>query len=94
MDCGLTGQMGGKMAETWQNCPKIPFLSHVWAILPFFPHFTGEAHIHCSAILPDFEPKARKQSVAGQRDRSGENNALVTIQGAAPKIAPYRDERV
>ena len=43
---------------------------------PFFPHFPGEAKIHSSTILPDFGPKARKQSVAGQWDRSGENNAL------------------
>ena len=38
-----------------------------------FSHFLASfAKIHFSATLPDFGPKARKQSVAGQQDRSGE----------------------
>ena len=97
MDCGLTRQMAGKMAEKWRNGPKIrffePFSDDFPIFWPFFAPLPGEAKIHFSAILPDFGPKARKQSVAGQRDRSGENNALVKIQGVAPKLDPYRDER-
>ena len=51
---------------------------------PFFPHFPGEAKIHLPAIVPGFGTKARKQSVAGQRDGNGENNALVVKYRALP----------
>ena len=81
--------MDGKMAEKWKNGQKTFF----WAILGwfsrfpafFFPHFPGEAKIHLPAIVPGFGTKARKQSVAGQQDGNGENNALVKYRALPPK---------
>ena len=57
--------------------------SHFPAIFPPLP---PEAKIHSSTILPDL------QSVAGQRDRSGEDNALGKYRALPQKIDPYRDE--
>ena len=45
--------------------PYFLFFSH------FSAHLLGEAITHFSATSPDFGPKARKQSVAGQRDHKG-----------------------
>ena len=73
MDFRLTGEVGEKKAGKRENHPKMAQKKGFLAIFPVFSHFSvhlpGEAAIHFSAISPDFGPKTRKQSVAGQRDR-------------------------
>ena len=76
MDFRLTGagEVGEKMAGKWGKSPeKMAQKCHFWSISPFFSRFSahlpGVAITHFSAIFPDFGPKTRKQSVAGQQDR-------------------------
>ena len=78
------------MAEKSKNGPKISFFEPLTCdFFPFSGHCSptspGEAKIHFSALLPDFGPKARKQPVAGQRNRSGENSALGKYRTLPPK---------
>ena len=51
------------MAQEWDFWASFPFFSY------YFAHVPSEATIHFSAIFPQFRPKVRKQSVAGQRER-------------------------
>ena len=79
------------MAKKWVVAsPKNGWKTEKWTKNDIFEPFLGDFS-HFPAIFPPlprwsenpffgnfarFRPKARKQSVAGQRDRSGENNTL------------------
>ena len=67
------GKWGKKLPENGKNRPKMArkmsFLVHFPFFSHFFAHLPGEAITHFLAISPNFGPKTRKQSVAGQRDR-------------------------
>ena len=69
------------MAENGKNGTKI-------LLFPFSGHFfSPTSPVRRKSIFLQFCP------ISG-RDRSGENDALVKMQGVAPKIEnPYRDER-
>ena len=59
---------GWKMADNW---PGIPFLSHFWAMCPFFSHLLHFPVRPKSISRPFFSPfraEARNRSVEGPRD--------------------------
>ena len=67
MDFRLTGKLGEKMAEKWGKVARKWLKNGIWGpFLPFSANFLPISLVR--PFLPDFGPKARRQSVAGQRD--------------------------
>ena len=66
---GLTGEMGRKMANMAR---KSHFSAIFGGFFPFFGHFFPSSLVRRKSIFrpffPDFGPKARRQSLAGQQD--------------------------
>ena len=76
MDFRLTRELGEKMAEKWEKSPengsKIGFLSHFCHFSAFFlPSSLVRPEAIFRPFLPDFGPKARRQSLAGQWENLG-----------------------
>ena len=72
MDFRLTGEVGEKKARKRENHPKMAQKKVFWPFFHFSATFPSICLVRPQSIFrpfsPDFGPKTRKQSVAGQRD--------------------------
>ena len=87
MDFRLTRELGEKMAEKWEKSPKngskIGFLGHFCHFSAFFlPSSPVRPEAIFRPLLPDFGPKARRQSLAGQWGRNTGDNFGVSMGGS------------